>query len=44
LNREIRVKSLNLSPDGSSEKSWNMGGNEIVGLSDVETESEAVNL
>jgi len=44
LNREIQVKSLNLSPDGSTGKSLNTSGNRIVGLSDAETKSEAVNL
>jgi len=44
LDRNIRTKSLDLSPDGCTEKSLNMSGNRIVGSADAETESEAVNL
>jgi len=44
LNREIRVKSLNFSPDGLTEKISNMNNKRIVGLPDPQIESESVNL
>ena len=46
LNREIRTKSLDLLPDGSTEKNINMNSHRIIGLKDAdpETESEAANL
>jgi len=46
LNREIRTNSLDLSPDGSTEKNINMNSHRIIGLKDAdpETESEAANL
>jgi len=45
LNRVIRTKSLDLSPDGSTEKNINMSNHQIVELkdADLETGSEAVN-
>jgi len=44
LDREIRTKSLDLPPYGSSTKSINMNNHKIIGLPDPETESEAVSL
>jgi len=45
LNRDIRTKSLNLSPQGTAKKNFSMGGEyHIVGLPDPKLEHEAVNL
>jgi len=45
LNRDIRTKSLNLSPQGTATKNFSMGGHfYIVGLPDPKLEHEAVNL
>jgi len=45
LNRDIRTKSLNLSPQGTATKNFSMGGEyHIVGLPDPTHEHEAVNL
>ena len=46
LNHKIRVKSLDLSPDGSTEWNINMSNHRIVRLKDAdpEIESEAVNI
>jgi len=45
LNRDIRTKSLNLSPQGTATKNFSMGGEyHIVALPDPTLEHEAVNL
>jgi len=44
LDREIRTKSLDLPPYGFSTKSINMSNHKMIGLTDAETESEAVSL
>jgi len=45
LNRDIRTKSLNLDPQGTTTKNFSMGGQyHIAGLPDPTPEHEAVNL
>jgi len=45
LNRDIRTKSLNLSPQGTATKNFSMGGEyHIVGLPDPTLKHKAVNL